>query len=1162
MVKPFPFRGGFGLGTPVRDFLGNSQRGSGRALSLGPGSLPSYSAARARRLRSGPEQATLCYIFWGTEGLSQVKSKLIPAGCATESSRNWVELYRASGVRASCSWSPHCKFLEAASGAKVKEGLLQDSKDSGVFPSRGDVENWRARRSFGPFGAYATEPYHRLYCPFLIAEKLGKPFVSILPSSSGTVDIGFPSPFLVPVFHSLLNDHINFWGQVKNFLFFDFSMKQRKIQSMFDKTIKEHFAEGSRPILFHLLLKAELWFIGSDFAFAQPLLPDTVYVGGLLDKPYKPISEDLEDYITKFGDTGFVLVALGSMVNRYQKEDLKEMNSAFAQLSQGVIWKCKHSLWPKDVKLATNVKIVDWLPQHDLLAHPYIHLFVTHSGLNSIMETIQYAVPMAGIPLGDQPENMVQVEAKKFRVCRPLKKLKAETLALKMKQVMEDKRYQSAAVAASIIWHSHSVPFSATGGWINHTLWTVVHTSPYAFRQPWRELYLLDVFLFLLGLALSTVWFCGKLLGMATRWLSGEQKLKKVLVLEAAKILTISHTGASHYLLIDWVSLILQDHGHQVTKLLNEGTLIPAGCAPQEVICVFTYLCDERQGAHTCDKLSMELAQFSVVSCENLLLQLWEKVESDSSGDEATEDMAVNILLHPPLSVPNGLMNKVAMALIGIFLGLKEEEKSYKVIGWVPTEKNKNELIKYRHSILEEALDGRIHGTKNEDNVMDIYGSFYQIIYTDWQGNNVVTGKVIKDIFQVILKLWEVMGTSCSYLLHKGDVMDSLRNESFELVFVDATDFCSFLIAEKLEKLFVAPLPMFSYVNFGPPGPMSYVPVFGYSLTDQIDFWGRLRNLPIFFDLYMKQWQMHSTFDIVIKKHFPEGSRPVLSHLLQKAELWFVNSDFGFHFAQPLLPNTVYVGGLLEKSIKPIPQDLENFITKFNDSGFILVALGSFVSRYQTHKVLKEMNSAFANLSQGVIWKCDHSSWPKDVKLAQNVKVMNWLPQNDHLAHPSIRLFVTHGGINSVMEAIHHGVPIVGIPVCFDQPENMVRVKAKKFGVSLQLKMLTAETLALKMKEVIEDKRYKSAAVAASIIHRSQPLTPAQRLVGWLDHILQAGGGAHLKPYGLQQPWYKQYLLDVFLFLLGLILCTIWLCRQLLGIVAMWLSGPRKLKKT
>lgn len=78
--------------------------------------------------------------------------------------------------------------------------------------------------------------------------------------------------------------------------------------------------------------------------------------------------QELEDFIAQFGEAGFVLVALGTVVNVAQSQQaLEQMHRAFAQLPQGVIWKCSPSLWPKDVPLAANVKIVDWLPQSDLL---------------------------------------------------------------------------------------------------------------------------------------------------------------------------------------------------------------------------------------------------------------------------------------------------------------------------------------------------------------------------------------------------------------------------------------------------------------------------------------------------------------------------------------------------------------------------------------------------------------------------------------------------------------------------------------------------------------------------------------------------------------------------------------------------------------------------
>ncbi|XP_068846514.1 UDP-glucuronosyltransferase 3A1-like isoform X3 [Capricornis sumatraensis] len=486
---------------------------------------------------------------------------------------------------------------------------------------------------------------------------------------------------------------------------------------------------------------------------------------------------------------------------------------------------------------------------------------------------------------------------------------------------------------------------------------------------------------------------------------------------------------------------------------------------------------------------------------------------------------AQRVLLLVIYLLPALLLSKAAKILTISSLDLEKEEHSFQVISWHSSGDLENEVRKRLDLFVTEAL----HNRKESEHFVN---------------------------------LMEILGTRCSYLLRRRDIMDSLKNENFDLIFVDTFDLCSFLIAEKLGKLFVSILPtVVSRLDFGLPSPLSYVPVFQSFLTDHMDFWGRVKNFLMSLVFSVEQWQIHSTFDNTIKEHFQEGSRPVLSHLLKKAELWFVNSDFAFEFARPLFPNTVNVGGLMVKPIKPVPQELENFIAKFGDSGFVLVALGSIVSRYQSQEILKEMHAAFARLPQGVIWKCKPSHWPKDVKLAANIKIMDWLPQNDLLAHPRIRLFVSHGGMNSIMEAIQHGVPMVGIPVFEDQDENLLRVETRKFGVSIKLEQMKAETLALKMKQVMEDKRYKSAAEAASIIARSQPLTPAQRLVGWIDHILQTGGAAHLKPHAFQQPWYEQYLLDALLFLLVVTLGTMWLCGKLLGLVARWLCGARKLKK-
>lgn len=55
-------------------------------------------------------------------------------------------------------------------------------------------------------------------------------------------------------------------------------------------------------------------------------------------------------------------------------------------------------------------------------------------------------------------------------------------------------------------------------------------------------------------------------------------------------------------------------------------------------------------------------------------------------------------------------------------------------------------------------------------------------------------------------------------------------------------------------------------------------------------------------------------FDITIRGRIPKGCTPVLLHLQLKTELWVVNFDFAFDLTQVLLPNTVYIGGLVATS--------------------------------------------------------------------------------------------------------------------------------------------------------------------------------------------------------------------------------------------------------
>jgi len=66
----------------------------------------------------------------------------------------------------------------------------------------------------------------------------------------------------------------------------------------------------------------------------------------------------------------------------------------------------------------------------------------------------------------------------------------------------------------------------------------------------------------------------------------------------------------------------------------------------------------------------------------------------------------------------------------------------------------------------------------------------------------------------------------------------------------------------------------------------------------------------------------------------------------------------------------------------------------------------------------------FSRLKQRVLWK-----WESEMNdtIPENVKLSKWVPQQDVLGHKNIRMFITHGGLLSTLEATYHGVPMIGL---------------------------------------------------------------------------------------------------------------------------------------
>lgn len=110
----------------------------------------------------------------------------------------------------------------------------------------------------------------------------------------------------------------------------------------------------------------------------------------------------------------------------------------------------------------------------------------------------------------------------------------------------------------------------------------------------------------------------------------------------------------------------------------------------------------------------------------------------------------------------------------------------------------------------------------------------------------------------------------------------------------------------------------------------------------------------------------------------------------------------------------------------------------------------------------------FSNLKQKVIWKYEENLPEK----SDNILIDKWLPQSDILAHPNVKLFITHGGLLGITEAIFNAVPIIAIPIYGDQELNSARAVSAGWGIRLSYDNLTETSIQRSIENVLLNPRY------------------------------------------------------------------------------------------
>ncbi|XP_062328154.1 UDP-glucuronosyltransferase 2C1-like [Osmerus eperlanus] len=373
-----------------------------------------------------------------------------------------------------------------------------------------------------------------------------------------------------------------------------------------------------------------------------------------------------------------------------------------------------------------------------------------------------------------------------------------------------------------------------------------------------------------------------------------------------------------------------------------------------------------------------------------------------------------------------------------------------------------------------------------------------------------------------------------THIFESEDLMQSIKNSKYDLVLTDPANGGGVVLAHYLNVplVFNVRWTVHGEAHFAiAPSPLSYVPFPIGELSDKMTFIQRVRNLLVYvMRLHLYRQIVGPHYSALVHRYF--GLDIDYFSLFQAADLWLMRVDFVFEFPRPTMPNVIYMGGFQCKPAKPLPQDLEEFVQSSGEHGVIIMSLGTLVGELP-QDLADEIAAAFAQLPQKVIWR--HTG-ERPATLGNNTLLVDWMPQNDLLGHPKTRVFVAHGGTNGILEAIYHGVPMLGLPLMFDQPDNMSRMKLKGVAKVVDIARLDRDVFGETLKEVLNEPSYRVNMQRLSRLHRDQPMKPLDRALFWIEFVMRHKGAAHLRTESYRMPWYSYHSVDVVVFLLAILL--------------------------
>jgi zeaxanthin glucosyltransferase len=199
-----------------------------------------------------------------------------------------------------------------------------------------------------------------------------------------------------------------------------------------------------------------------------------------------------------------------------------------------------------------------------------------------------------------------------------------------------------------------------------------------------------------------------------------------------------------------------------------------------------------------------------------------------------------------------------------------------------------------------------------------------------------------------------------------------------------------------------------------------------------------------------------------------------------------------FDFPNPNLPPTFHYAGPFhdDEGRQEIPFPWE----KLTDKPLVYASLGTIVNGLEhVYRIILEAVARFPEI-QTVLSVGKNLNPDVLGPIPQNAIVVSAAPQIDLLKRAS--LCITHAGLNTTLESLAQGVPLVAIPIGYDQPGVAARIAHHGVGEFVEVGDLTVDRLLELIQRVATNQGYRMRArYFRDVIARTRGLDAAAEII-------------------------------------------------------------------